>query len=79
MADANEAAWYLCNCIDCGKQLKARGTPPEQPICLHCSIVRAAPEDSRDRIRETLRPIPGGDPVEPVEPEAPVQGVLGWV
>jgi hypothetical protein len=73
--------WYFCNCVDCGKKLKARGTPPEKPICLQCAIIRAAPEESRERIRATLRPIPEDDatPVPPSdpEPEAPAQLVLG--
>jgi hypothetical protein len=79
---SDAAAWYLCNCIDCGKQLKAQGTPPERPICLHCDIVRAAPEHMRAIIRATLQPIAGEEAaLEPelAGPEAPVQGVLGGV
>lgn len=80
MVDA--AAWYLCECIDCGKPLKAQGAPPERPICLHCDIVRIAPEDMRAIIRATLGPVPGGEVTtepEMAEPEAAVQGVLGGV
>jgi hypothetical protein len=53
----NPSAWYLVACIDCGKPLKAQGQPPEKPICLHCDVVRAAPEESRERIRATLAPV----------------------
>jgi hypothetical protein len=78
MSDA--AAWYLCGCVDCGKPLKAQGTPPEKPICQICYIVRAAPEDMRAIIRKTLQPVPDdgttAEPEAPV-PEAPVQWVLG--
>ena len=51
------STWYLCACIDCAKQLKVLGAPPEKPICLHCDVIRAAPEDLRERIRATLRPV----------------------
>jgi hypothetical protein len=55
---ADPKTWYLVTCTDCGKPLKVLGAPPEKPICLHCDIIRAAPEENRDRIRETLRPLP---------------------
>ena len=54
-ADPN--TWYVVACVDCAKPLKVLGAPPEKPICLHCDIVRAAPEPDRDMIRRTLQPL----------------------
>jgi hypothetical protein len=77
---ANQTSWYLVHCVDCDKPLKAQGTPPEKPICLHCDIIRAAPEAMRELIRKTLQPIPDGEATpgpELPQPEAPAQSVLG--
>jgi hypothetical protein len=62
----SDQQWYVTACIDCGKPLKSHGEPPAQPICLHCDIIRFAPEEIRERIRETLRPLPEPE-VPPVE------------
>lgn len=51
-------AWYLCACGDCGKMLKVQGQPPDHPLCLHCDVIRAAPEAQRAELRRTLAPIP---------------------
>jgi hypothetical protein len=58
--------WSLVACVDCAKPLKVRGTPPAQPLCLHCDIIRAAPADIRERIRNTLAPLPEQEPAESV-------------
>lgn len=68
-------AWYRVTCTDCGKPLKARGAPPLTPICLHCDIIRAAPAESRDRIRATLRPLAAAVPEEVADAVAPDSGV----
>jgi hypothetical protein len=54
----SQASWYLTACIDCGKELKSLGAPPAKPICLHCDLVRYAPDAIRDLIRRTLGPVP---------------------
>jgi hypothetical protein len=51
-------AWYLVVCIDCGKGLKVRGQAPDKPICLHCDLIRAAPQTMREEIRRVLAPVP---------------------
>jgi hypothetical protein len=55
---ADPKTWYLVTCTDCGKPLKVLGAPPAKPICLHCDIIRAAPEEMRESIRDALRPLP---------------------
>lgn len=55
---ADPKAWYLCSCVDCGKVLKVQGQPPHTPVCLHCNVIRYAPEALRAEIRRTLTPLP---------------------
>jgi hypothetical protein len=52
IADPN--TWYAVACSDCAKPLKALGQPPDKPICLHCSVIRFAPEAMREQIRASL-------------------------
>lgn len=54
MADFDPQTWYLVRCIDCAKDLRVRGEPPDKPICLHCSLLRHAPEATRATLRATL-------------------------
>jgi hypothetical protein len=61
----------LVKCVDCAKDLVAHGAPPEKPICLHCDIVRAAPEAMRDLIRKTLQPLPEDSPPAPADGGGP--------
>jgi hypothetical protein len=58
MSVADPNTWYLVKCTDCGKPLKVLGQPPKTPLCLHCDIIRFAPDAIRDSIRATLAPIP---------------------
>lgn len=65
---------YLTACVDCGKPLKSVGQPPDRPICLKCTVVRAAPEADRDRIRETLH-WTGEEPPATEAQESPLVGM----
>lgn len=51
---------YIVHCIDCAKPLTSTGTPPAKPICLHCDIIRFAPESLREQVRAALAPVPFG-------------------
>lgn len=54
MAQQPQAEWYVVHCIDCAATLKSHGPPPEKPICLKCTLIRAAPEADRLVLKATL-------------------------
>lgn len=54
----------LVQCCDCGKRLVSHGPAPERPICMHCDLIRHAPVDRREALRQALAPIEEPEPAE---------------